>query len=139
MKYLFGLFLSVFLMTVAVTAQQPAASTAAADDEDWECGLTSPELVTLNVVVRSDKKGYLKNLTYKDFELYDEKTSQLIEFFTFDEQTNQYTIGFTPYVSSTPDGKWHKVKIKVKLPAEKKKGLGKIFVQGQDGYYSKQN
>jgi hypothetical protein len=94
----------------------------------------APVTVFFNISVWSSRKGYLKNLTYKDFEVYDEKVSQRIEFFIFDELTNQYTIGFYPDVYPSEE-KWHNVKIKVNLSSEQRKEYGKIFVRGQNRYY----
>ena len=49
--------------------------------QNEDCGLTDAPLVQLNVSVSSSKSGYLKDLTYKDFEIYDGKERQEIEFF----------------------------------------------------------
>ncbi len=46
------------------------------------CGLTAPKTACFTVSVWSDKKGFLKGLTYKDFEIYDEKEKKEIEIFS---------------------------------------------------------
>lgn len=76
MKILSGLILSLFLLVSAAQAQQPTPTPV---EED--CGLTSPELVTLNVSVWSKNKGYLKDLNDKNFEVFNGKDKQPIEFF----------------------------------------------------------
>ena len=121
---------------VNIKAQKKADSPIlSSSDNDSECGLISPPLIEITVSVRSSKKGELKKLTYKDFEVYDEKMLQIIESFKFDESKRQYSIGFYPIVSPLKDNKRHDVKIKIKLSAEKKKEYGKVFVSGQKGYY----
>ena len=47
------------------------------------------------------------------------------------ELRHQYSIGFTPN-DFNPDGKWHKVKTKVKPP----RGLPRLTVRGREGYYA---
>jgi len=47
------------------------------------------------------------------------------------ELRNQYSIGFTPN-NFEPDGKWHKVKTKVKPP----RGLPRLTVRNREGYYA---
>jgi Ca-activated chloride channel family protein len=47
------------------------------------------------------------------------------------ELRHQYSIGYTP-TNFQPDGKWRKVKVKVKPP----RGLPRLSVRGRDGYYS---
>jgi len=47
------------------------------------------------------------------------------------ELRHQYSIGFTPK-DFTPDGKWHKVKVKVKPP----RGLSRLTVRTREGYYA---
>jgi Ca-activated chloride channel family protein len=47
------------------------------------------------------------------------------------ELRHQYSIGFTPK-DFTPDGKWHKVKTKVKPP----RGLSRLTVRTREGYYA---
>jgi Ca-activated chloride channel family protein len=47
------------------------------------------------------------------------------------ELRHQYSIGFTPK-DFTPDGKWHKVKTKVKPP----RGLPRLTVRSREGYYA---
>ena len=47
------------------------------------------------------------------------------------ELRHQYSIGYTPK-DFAPDGKWHKVKTKVKPP----RGLPRLTVRGRDGYYA---
>lgn len=47
------------------------------------------------------------------------------------ELRHQYSIGFTP-PDFKPDGKWHKVKVKVKPP----RGLPRLTVRNRKGYYA---
>ena len=47
------------------------------------------------------------------------------------ELRHQYAVGYTPK-GFEPDGKWHKVKIKVKPP----RGLPRLTVRGREGYYA---
>jgi Ca-activated chloride channel homolog len=47
------------------------------------------------------------------------------------ELRHQYSIGFVPK-DFTPDGKWHKVKVKVKPP----RGLSRLTVRTREGYYA---
>jgi len=47
------------------------------------------------------------------------------------ELRHQYSIGYTPK-DFQPDGKWHKVKTKVKPP----RGLPRLTVRGREGYYA---
>lgn len=47
------------------------------------------------------------------------------------ELRHQYTIGYTPK-DFAPDGKWHKVKTKVKPP----RGLPRLTVRSREGYYA---
>lgn len=47
------------------------------------------------------------------------------------ELRHQYAIGYTPK-DFAPDGKWHKVKTKVKPP----RGLPRLTVRGREGYYA---
>ncbi|MDQ3179081.1 MAG: VWA domain-containing protein [Acidobacteriota bacterium] len=47
------------------------------------------------------------------------------------ELRHQYSVGFTP-TGFEPDGKWHKVKTKVKPP----RGLPRLTVRGREGYYA---
>lgn len=50
------------------------------------------------------------------------------------ELRHQYSIGFTPK-DFTPDGKWHKTKVKVNPP----RGLPRLTVRGREGYYATPN
>jgi len=50
------------------------------------------------------------------------------------ELRHQYAIGFTPK-DFTPDGKWHKTKVKVKPP----RGLSRLTVRTREGYYASPN
>ncbi len=50
------------------------------------------------------------------------------------ELRHQYSVGFTPK-NFQPDGKWHKVKVKVKPP----RGLPRLTVRNRDGYYATPN
>jgi Ca-activated chloride channel family protein len=50
------------------------------------------------------------------------------------ELRHQYTIGYTPK-DFKPDGKWRKVKVKVKPP----RGLPRLTVRTRDGYYATPN
>ena len=47
------------------------------------------------------------------------------------ELRHQYSIGYTPD-DFQPDGKWHKVKTKVKPP----RGLPRLTIRGREGYYA---
>ena len=47
------------------------------------------------------------------------------------ELRHQYSIGYTPK-DFQPDGKWHKVKVKVKPP----RGLPRLTVRNREGYYA---
>jgi Ca-activated chloride channel family protein len=47
------------------------------------------------------------------------------------ELRHQYSIGYYP-AGFVPDGKWHKLKVKVKPP----RGLPRLGVRGRDGYYA---
>jgi Ca-activated chloride channel family protein len=47
------------------------------------------------------------------------------------ELRNQYSIGYTPR-DFKPDGKWHKVKTKIKPP----RGLPRLTVRARDGYFA---
>ena len=47
------------------------------------------------------------------------------------ELRHQYSIGYTPK-DFAPDGKWRKVKVKIKPP----RGLPRLTVRGRDGYYA---
>ena len=50
------------------------------------------------------------------------------------ELRNQYSIGYTPK-DFQPDGKWRKVKVKIKPP----RGLPRLTVRGREGYYATPN
>lgn len=139
-----GKFLLLCLLTLFLIAGIKAQESSSLpfpptinNDEEFNCGLRDPELIQFKVTIESSKKGYLKNLTYEDFEIYDEEALQ-IEFFKFDEVTNQYLIAFIQPDFIT-DKKWRDVKIKIKLSAEKRKEYGKIIVRGQKGYYPVRN
>jgi Ca-activated chloride channel homolog len=47
------------------------------------------------------------------------------------ELRHQYSIGYTPK-DFQPDGKWHKVKVRVKPP----RGLPRLTVRNREGYYA---
>jgi len=47
------------------------------------------------------------------------------------ELRNQYSIGYTPK-DFQPDGKWRKVKTKIKPP----RGLPRLTVRAREGYYA---
>lgn len=47
------------------------------------------------------------------------------------ELRHQYSIGYTP-PNFKPDGKWHKVKVKVKPP----RGISRLTVRSREGYYA---
>ena len=51
-----------------------------------------------------------------------------------DELRNQYVIGFS--ANDQISKKWHDIKVKVNLPKEKKKELGRVYVRAANGYYS---
>jgi Ca-activated chloride channel family protein len=50
------------------------------------------------------------------------------------ELRNQYSIGYRPN-SFTNDGKWHKLKVKIKAP----RGLPRLFWRNKEGYYAVTN
>jgi Ca-activated chloride channel homolog len=50
------------------------------------------------------------------------------------ELRHQYSLGYTPK-DFQPDGKWRKLKVKVKPP----RGLPRLSVRGRDGYYATPN
>ncbi len=50
------------------------------------------------------------------------------------ELRHQYSIGFTPK-NFSPDGKWHKTKVKVKPP----NGVSRLTVRTREGYYASPN
>ncbi len=50
------------------------------------------------------------------------------------ELRHQYSVGFTPK-DFTPDGKWHKTKVKVNPP----RGLPRLTVRSREGYYATPN
>lgn len=50
------------------------------------------------------------------------------------ELRHQYSIGFTPK-DFMPDGKWHKVKTKVKPP----RGISRLTIRTREGYYASPN
>ncbi len=50
------------------------------------------------------------------------------------ELRHQYSVGFTPK-DFNPDGKWHKVKVKVKPP----RGISRLTVRTREGYYATPN
>lgn len=81
MKLLLGLILTVLLCVSAAEAQKTVVSPTPLT-EDEECGLTRPELAMLNVSVWSKNKGYLTDLTLKDFEIFDGKDKEVIEYFS---------------------------------------------------------
>ena len=47
------------------------------------------------------------------------------------ELRHQYSIGYKP-VNFVPDGKWHKIKVKISPP----RGLPRLFVRSKEGYYA---
>ncbi len=126
------LFFSFYVVEAQENIDLPIQSSL---EEGVLCVIPYKKFVELNVSVSSDKKGDLKDLIYKDFEVYDEKELQEITYFKFDELKKQYTIGFYPkYLTS--DDEWRNVKVKIKLSQKKKKDYGKISVKAQKGYYS---
>lgn len=50
------------------------------------------------------------------------------------ELRHQYAVGFTPK-NFVPDGKWHKVKTKVKPP----RGISRLTIRTREGYYASPN
>ena len=72
--------MAVFLCAAGAEAQNPAVLPASTPVEA-ECGLIASEMVTLNLSVWSKNKGYLRGLSDKNFEIFDGKTKQPIEFF----------------------------------------------------------
>lgn len=133
------LCLFILFLVLAVRSQEPLdlASPPPAAEDDGVCGLRF-HIVQINVSVWSNKEGYLKDLTYKDFKIYDEKELQEIDTFEFDELKNQYTVGYYPtyFVS---DAIWREIKVEVKLSKTKKVRYGDILVNAPNGYYPNQN
>ncbi|HEX8370180.1 MAG TPA: hypothetical protein VF604_16655 [Pyrinomonadaceae bacterium] len=85
-------------------------------------------IIQFKFSVRSNKKGYLENLTDKDFEVYERKEIQEIDFLSFDESKNQYIVAFyekEPPADSKPH-KLKKLKVKVKMSKEGRKDYGKF-------------
>jgi Ca-activated chloride channel homolog len=102
MRFLLVLILSVFLCVSSTEAQNPAVSPA---DDDETCGLLVPELVTLNVSVWSKNKGYLNNLTHKNFEIFDGKNKHSIEYF---KQTDEpVSVGIIFDLSESMQNLWN--------------------------------
>ncbi len=98
MKYLVGLILSILLSVSVIEARRPIfLPTLPAVNADGEMDtIIETELVAIHVLVRSSKKGYLKDLNSKDLTLYAGKKRQKIEFIDFDKSTNQYIVVFYP-------------------------------------------
>lgn len=73
-----GLILILFFSFLIIKAQENGdlAVSQAVEVED-QCGLKS-NLVQIDVSAWSNKKGFLQDLTHKDFEIYDEKEIQPI-------------------------------------------------------------
>ena len=92
-------------------------------------------MVIVSFSVWSGKKGYLKNLTAKDFEVYDREEEQEIDSVVFDELNNRYFIEFyekdAPSSFEKQDVKIHDVKIKVKLSKQSRRDYGEITVMLQ--------
>ena len=131
------LLLLLFSSLFAANAQQKSnlsVTQTVKEDNEFDCGLTEPDITQVEVSVNNEK-GVLRNLTYKDFVVYDEKEMRDIIFFVFDEKIMRYKIGF--YQNS--NNKRRDVKVKLKLSVEKRKEYGKIFVSGQSISYSTQD
>ena len=134
------LFLLMVFLIAALEAQVPcrnSPSLTISDKDDLTSHGIRTDLIVSIVSIQSNKKGCLRYLTDKNFEIYDENEKQEIVIFGFDKSTDKYYIGFYPKVFNLLDDKWHNVKIKLKLPKEKKKDYGKISVKAQKGYYPK--
>ena len=104
------------------------ASSPAAEEDEIVCGLTRPLLIRISFSAWSSKKGYLKNLTSGDFEVYERNEMQEVDSFIFDESKNRYLIAFYP-TRDKADFEKYDVKIKVKLSKQSRKEYGKISVR----------
>lgn len=119
----------LIVFSCAVTKAQEKTGEPICKDDEIRCA--HRYLITLIQVsfsVRSSKKGYLKNLTYKDFEVYERSEIQEIDYFIFDKSKNRYVIGFYPTKDKT-DSEKYDVKIKVKLSKRSREEYGKISVE----------
>ena len=139
LKYLF-----ILLLFTVANAQEKSHSPISPPEDDAEivCGLLSPLLIQLDVSVWSGQKGYLNNLTDKDFEVFEKEKLRDIEFFKFNEEKNQYTIGF--YQEDLEQNlqqeiKEQDIKVKLKLSKEEEKAFEKISITVQKIYLSKEN
>jgi len=134
------LILVMFLLVFTVEAQksgiEPVSLGVNVDDEIDT--VINTELVNIRVSVRSSKKGYLKTLSPENFEIYDAKTLQKVEFLNFDESTNEYNVGYLPDIPAT-DRKRREVRLRIKLSAGEKKEFGKITVDKQKWILSERN
>ncbi|HEX8734528.1 MAG TPA: hypothetical protein VF721_04345 [Pyrinomonadaceae bacterium] len=130
-----SLCLLVFFSCCVAQAQEKNDLPTSAEDEN-ECVLkVSSSMVIVSFSVWSGKKGYLKNLTAKDFEVYDREEEQEIDSVVFDELNNRYFIEFyekdAPSSFEKQDVKIHDVKIKVKLSKQSRRDYGEITVMLQ--------
>jgi hypothetical protein len=130
------LMLCALSMTAKAQQSNPLPTPPMTEDEDV-CGLTDSDMIWTAVSVWSNRMAYLKDLTYRDFEVYFENEPQEIEFFEFEEQSNRYIIGFHEKYF-LPDDRRRDVKIKVKLSKEKADEYGEMIVT-QSKYDPDQN
>jgi hypothetical protein len=120
-------FLTLFSFSAASAQEKPNVPDSA--EENIHHLLVT--LIRFKFSVWSSKKGYLKNLTAKDFEVYERKEIQEIDSLIFDESKNQYIVIFYEKEPSA-DSKPHtlkELKVKVKMSKERRKDYGKIFVR----------
>ena len=131
--------LILFFFITAINAQKAdELPLETSEDDGTVCGLLSPVVVTVSFSVINSKNEYLKNLTYKDFEIYENNTLQLIEFFKFDELKNQYLLGIFKEDPIKAD-KNRGAKIEVKLTKEKEKFYGNIVIKELSKIYPDQD
>ena len=118
----------MLLLFCAINAQEsksPLPSTAEIQvAEDEQCIRRYSPLVVISFSALNGSK-YIKNLTSKDLEVYEEDKIQRIEFFKFDELENQYKLGFLQEDLIYAD---KNREVKVKLKKEIKEHYGNIVV-----------
>lgn len=128
-----GLF--ILFSICAIKAQERNLLPSPSAENGTDCVLfVDSKIVRINFSVWSNKGGYLKNLTQKDFEIYDENEFKKIEFFEFDKLKNQYSIEYLQS-NSVKDNEWRDLKIR--LSEDKKRNFGKVIINSPKGYYVK--
>lgn len=132
MKSLFGLILCILLLIFAVKAQTPVVSpTPLVESEDgFSCGLKQSSIIQFDVSVTDSKNNNLQNLTYKDFEVFDQKKTYEVVSFIFDKLKNQFVVGV--YEDDLDDkNDWRNLEIRVKLSKENHKN---IYIEAYKSY-----